>query len=130
MFSVAPLYASILGVGTSRRPCRRFKLRVILRHLGPVYDVPPGFDVVRTSILIIEVVGVLPNVHAEDRFGAVHQRTVLVRRRDDFQFAVLTLDQPGPATAESTSAGGGEFLLKPAKAAKCRLDIIGEFATR
>src|SRR5689334_14944329 len=37
-------------------------------HLGPVDDVPPCADVVGTAILIFQVVRVLPDIDAEDRF--------------------------------------------------------------
>ena len=36
-------------------------------HLVPVDDVPPGREVVGPPVLVVEVVGVLPNVDAEDR---------------------------------------------------------------
>ena len=49
-------------------------------HLGPVHHVPPRGEVVGATVLILQVVGVLPDVGAEDRRGlAVHQRVVLVR---------------------------------------------------
>src|SRR5262245_17089221 len=35
-------------------------------HLVPVDGVPPGGDVVGAAVLIVEVVGVLPDVEAED----------------------------------------------------------------
>lgn len=39
---------------------------VVLDDLVPVDDIPPGVYVVRTSVLVLQVVGVLPNVQAQD----------------------------------------------------------------
>src|SRR5690242_6301426 len=51
-----------------------------LLHLGPVHDVPPGVDVVRALVLVLQVVGVLPDVDAEQRRLPVGDRVVLVGR--------------------------------------------------
>src|ERR1043166_5840232 len=48
-------------------------------HLTPVHDVPPRPDVIGTTILVLQVVRVLPHVEAEKRRLAVHQRIVLIR---------------------------------------------------
>ena len=53
--------------------------------------------------MVLEVVGVLPDVDAEDRSLAFHQRVVLVRRRDDREAATVG-DEPGPAGAEALDA--------------------------
>src|SRR5579862_4561456 len=67
-----------------------------LINLRPVDHVPPGVDVVRPAILVLQVVRVLPDVDAEDRVLAVHQRTVLVRGALDGQL-VAAADHPRPA---------------------------------
>src|SRR5688572_21207508 len=56
-----------------------------LVHLRPVHDIPPGIDVVRPAILVLEIVGVLPDVDTEDHLLPVHQRAVLVGRALDGQ---------------------------------------------
>src|SRR5688500_1583535 len=62
---------------------------VELRSDGvPVDDVPPRGKVVRTPVLVVEVVRVLPDVDPEDRRLPLHHRGVLVRGRDD--------REPGP----------------------------------
>src|SRR5436190_4101980 len=53
------------------------------RDLGPVNDVPPRVDVVRALVLVLEVVGVLPDGDAEERGLPVGARPVLVGRGDD-----------------------------------------------
>src|SRR5215208_6317361 len=53
--------------------------------LGPVHDVPPGVDVIGPAVLVFQIVGVLPDVDAEDGLFAFHQRAVLVRGALDGQ---------------------------------------------
>src|SRR5579884_4531102 len=56
-----------------------------LGDLGPVDHVPPGLDVVGPAVLVLEVVGVLPHVDAQQRRLALADRVVLVGGRDDRQ---------------------------------------------
>src|ERR1700676_23225 len=51
----------------------------------PVDDVPPGIDVVGAAVLVLQVVGVLPDVDAEQRRLSVGDRVVLVCAADDRQ---------------------------------------------
>src|SRR5260221_14447589 len=69
-------------------------------HGIPVDHLPPRVDVVGPLILVTQVIGVFPDVDAEERRLASHQRTVLVGAVHDLEFAVGQ-HQPGPATAES-----------------------------
>src|SRR5216683_583244 len=79
------------------RPLRR--LVVATADLVPVHDVPEGVDVLRPPVLVLEVVGVLPDVEAEDRRVATDERRVLVREAVDDQ-ALADGHQPRPAAAE------------------------------
>src|ERR1022692_301125 len=49
-----------------------------LVDLGPVHHVPPCFQVLGTQVLIFQVIGMLPDVVAEDRVQALGQRRILV----------------------------------------------------
>src|SRR5437762_5350788 len=40
---------------------------VIFRYFVPVYHVPPCLDVIGTTILVVQIVGVFPNVETENR---------------------------------------------------------------
>src|SRR6266581_2680017 len=53
------------------------------RYRSPVEGVEPRGDIVRPPVLVFQVVGVLPHVHAEDRGEVVHVRAVLVWIRLD-----------------------------------------------
>src|SRR6266446_3927177 len=85
---------------------------VILADGVPVHHVPPGFDVIGPAVLIVQIVRVLPNVHAQNRLVPLHERIVLVGRRDDFELTALVFDQPSPTAAETADARGGEFFLE------------------
>src|SRR5262249_50436348 len=82
---------------------------VVLSGFGPVHDVPKGFEIISAAVLVLQVIGMFPNVAAEHRyaFGAAdcltHQWVVLVGRGDDLQFP-LVRNQPGPAAAEAADA--------------------------
>src|SRR5690349_16548649 len=80
-------------------------------NLLPVDDLPECSDVFGTAVLILEIVGMLPDVQPEQRCLADRYRTVLVRRRNDFQ-ALFADDQPCPTTAESRSGCRVESFLK------------------
>src|SRR5579864_7510818 len=53
-------------------------LLVAAGDLIPVDHVPPGVKVLWTAVLILEIVGVLPNIVAHDRVQTVHKWAVLV----------------------------------------------------
>src|SRR6266853_3494302 len=91
---------------------------VIVRDRVPIHHVPPSLEVIGTTVLVFEIVGVLPHVDAQDRRVAIHQRTILVWRRNNFELSVLILDEPRPAAAEPAHAGGGKFFLEIIKAAE------------
>ena len=56
----------------------------------PVDHVPPGREVVGPAVLVLQVVGVLPDVDAEDGLLAFHHRVVLVGRALDRELAAAT----------------------------------------
>ena len=81
---------------------------VILRHFRQIHHVPDRLQVICAAVLVLQIIGVLPHVHAEHRLafatshGFAHDRIVLVGGRDDFQFAAVH-HEPRPA-AESAGA--------------------------
>src|SRR5438128_11335362 len=76
-----------------------------LVDLVPVDDVPPGGQVLRAAVLVLEVVGVLPHVVAHDGIVALGKGVVLVGRAHGGQLAVPGEHQPGPAAAEALDPG-------------------------
>src|ERR1043166_8768038 len=94
------------------------KRLVILRDRVPIYHVPPCFDVIGSAVLVLEVVSMFPNIEADNRCVAIHQRTILIRRRHHFEFTALIFDQPNPTAAKSTRPPGREFFLERIDAAE------------
>src|SRR5258708_37007610 len=58
-----------------------------LVHFSPVDDVPPRGEVIGAAVLVLQIVGVLPNVVAEDGVEAQAQRRGLIGRGDDLELA-------------------------------------------
>src|SRR5829696_7819445 len=100
-------------------------------HLVNVFPVDQAIaeslQIVGTAVAIVDVVGVLPDVAAEDRRGAVDQRAFAVRGLGDFELAVLDR-QPAPAGAELTDAGGGEIGLELLETAEVFGDLLFQTA--
>src|SRR6266852_2942074 len=73
---------------------------VHLGHVVPVHQVvEESLEVVGPPVAVVDVVRMLPDVAAEDRLGAMHQRVLAVRRLGDDDLAVLD-GEPAPAGAE------------------------------
>src|SRR3954453_19836479 len=104
------------NAGDSASPAARCLVTTV--HCIPVDHVPPGGEVVRSAVLVLQVVGVFPYVVAEDREVAVRQGVVLVGGADDRELAVAARDEPGPATAESFHSGVVELRLEGLEVAK------------
>ncbi len=78
-----------------------FRGGVKLGDFIPIHHVPDGLKVVRAAILVVEVVGVLPDINAKDGFVAVHQGAVLVGGGYDGERTAAIHNQPCPAAAET-----------------------------
>src|SRR6266550_1058341 len=94
----------------------------------PVYDIPPGVEVIGAAILVLKVVGVLPNVVAHDGIVAVHVRAVLVGSRRDLQLATPVKDEPCPAGTKAFDTRVVEGGLEGVERAECTLDGTGDSA--
>src|SRR5260370_24003851 len=100
-----------------------------LVDLIPVNNVPPGRQIVRPSVLVLEVVGMLPDVIAQDRVQTLRERVVLVRCRDDLQLAAIE-HQPAPARAELLRRRLVEQLLEVRERSEGCLGLVGDRARR
>src|ERR1039458_5483613 len=113
-------------------------LRGLLAGLGvgealvdfvPVDNVPPRGEVVGAAAVEFQVVGVLPDVVAEDGVEAIGEGTVLVGGGDDGELAGLE-DEPAPAGAELLGGGLVEELFEALEVAEVGLDLGGDVAMR
>src|SRR5262249_55063028 len=100
-----------------------------LVDLSPVDDIPPCGDVVGASVLVLEVIGVLPHVETEDDLLAFHQRAVLIRCAFDGELRAIG-DYPRPAASESSNRRLRELILERLEAAKRSVQRIGNRAAR
>src|SRR5438876_9629376 len=91
---------------------------VVLCDGVPIHPVPPSLKVIGASVLVIEIVGVLPGVDAEDRRVAIHQRTVLIWRRNTFELSILVFNQPHPPATKTAHASSSKLLFEFIKAAE------------
>src|SRR3546814_7078189 len=90
----------------------KFSGAEVLRREVPVHQmVEEGLDEVGAPVLIVEIVGVLPDVAGEDWRLAVRQGGVGVAGADHLQ-VIAVLHQPDPAAAELAAALGLELFLK------------------
>src|SRR5208283_5209597 len=78
----------------------RLLLAEELRDVFPIDQVvDEGLEVVGTAVAVVYVVGVLPDVDAEDRLAAMDERALPVLGLGGFDLAVLQ-GEPRPARAE------------------------------
>src|SRR6266851_1300682 len=106
------------------------RLLVALGDGLPVDRVEPGRHVVRALVLVLQVVGVLPHVHAEDGRHAVHVRAVLVGVALDRELAARVGDEPSPAAPELAHCSLGELLLERVVRTEGAVDGVADAARR
>mmetsp|Transcript_168 Transcript_168/g.561 ORF Transcript_168/g.561 Transcript_168/m.561 type:complete len:248 (+) Transcript_168:1387-2130(+) len=96
-------------------------------HVGPVHDLPDGLDIVRSHVLVLKVVRVLPGVDAKERSSALQR--VLVRHGLDIQLVgLLVVPQPAPAAALKPDRGLGQGSLELLQRTKVLVDLGQEGA--
>src|SRR5262249_44963818 len=101
---------------------------VHLLDVFPVYQmIEKRLDVIRPPVAVVDIVGVLPNIAAQNRFGAVHQRVLAIRRFSHSNLAVLD-GQPSPSGSELSDASGNELLLHLVIGTKVFGDLLLEIA--
>ncbi len=64
--------------GSVLTPTLRLLRQVVGVDRVPVHHIPKGGNVVRTAVLIMQIIGMFPNVQTQNRHMSVHQGTVLV----------------------------------------------------
>ena len=113
-----------VAVGDSRRSVDE----VFFSEL-PVDGAPEGIDVRSTVVLVVNVVGVFPNIAGEDGLNLFGQRIAGVVGLHNLQLArVAVLDEPGPAGAEVTDGSLSELLLELFEGTEGGLDFVSDTA--
>src|SRR5689334_5847558 len=95
-----------------------------LVDLIPIYDVPPRRKVLGTPVLILQIVGMLPNIISHNGMMTIYDGVILVGGLYHFQLSRISPYKPHPSTAESIGAGVVKLLLELFEAAKCFFDLI------
>ena len=103
---------------------------VALRDLGPVHHVPPGGEVIGATVLVFQVIGVLPHIVAEQHAAAVHHRRVLIGPVDHRKLPRAIDAHHRPAGAELRQAGAVDRLLQLVERAEVAVDRRAKFAAR
>src|SRR6266496_636482 len=105
-----------------------FKSFVAVIDFFPVHYVPPGGEIFGTSVVVFQVVGVLPDIVAENREEALRERIVLVRRRNDLHLTAGLPGKPDPSAAELFCAGFVEFGLEVIEVTEGFCDRVADWA--
>ena len=79
---------------------------------GPVDEGPEGGEVGGAAVLVVEVVGVLPDVEGEDGLEAAGDGVAGAGLLGDGERAVRRGGEPDPAGAEEPDALGDEVVLE------------------
>ena len=94
----------------------------------PVHNVPPGREVLGAAIVVFEIVGVFPNVVAENGEQALGDWAVLVGRADDLHCAAGFAGEPDPSAAELFDTSLVELGLEIFEIAESFIDDFGDRA--
>mmetsp|Transcript_14257 Transcript_14257/g.35930 ORF Transcript_14257/g.35930 Transcript_14257/m.35930 type:complete len:255 (-) Transcript_14257:209-973(-) len=100
---------------------------VSLFDVLPVDDLPDGLDVVWPHVLVLEVVGVLPNIDSQQRHST-GERVLVWHRLHKELLGVSVQPQPAPAAALDADGHGGELLLEVVQAPEILVDLGQELA--
>ena len=85
-------------------------------HYSPVHNLPQGLQVRGPAILIVKVIGVLPNIESQKRTRAMGDGVIGARVLGDAQLPHLVRLQPNPTAAEEGSTFGDELVLEGVEA--------------
>src|SRR5690606_5795071 len=87
-----------------------FVIGVVFGYFIPIDDIEESRDIVGSSVLVIEIIGVFPHINSQDRsplaFGYGHQGIVLIGGRAYAHFPTVMDTKPCPSR---TKLGSGCF---------------------
>src|SRR5690606_16026531 len=95
---------------------------IAVAHHIPVDDLPELLQVIRTAVLVVEIVRVFPYIKSQDRRQTFGQRVSCIRLLLDREFAVGILGQPDPSRTENGDTGSIELLLELVERTKLGVD--------
>ena len=95
---------------------------------SPVEDLPEGGEVGGAAVLVVEVVGVLPDVEGEEGLEAAGYGVAGIGLLGDDEGAVGIGGEPDPAGAEEADAFGYELVLEGFEAAPLLYNLLAKRA--
>ena len=111
-------------------PTNRSRLRKLFVHEVPVDHVPPSRNIIRTAVLIFQVVGVLPHIQ---RQGAALAHLLTgeswLAVGENLEFSILC-HQPRPTAAKTLQRRIVKLLLELVERFEFLLNGLGELARR
>src|SRR5437764_5784622 len=106
----------------------RLQLCQVLPDKIPVHEmVEKGLDEIGPPVLVIEIVGVLPDIAGQEGRLPERDRVDPVQGVRDLEFTLVG-DEPGPAAAELIDRGLLELLLELVHVAEIALEGLREVA--
>ena len=83
----------------------------VLRYLVPIDNIPPVGNIFGSTVLVLQVVGVFPDIQSENGEHdlvscSLHQRVVLVGSSHELEFISLLVDTDPDPTGSKEGAGG------------------------
>ena len=104
----------------------RFHQGIPLIHGRPVDDAPERFDIVGPHVLVLQVVGVFPDVEHEQRDRAPGDVELMIARLKNNQPRDRFVGEDAPAVPLNLRGGGREVGFQLVERAELRVDIGGE----
>src|SRR3989344_1435347 len=93
-----------------------------LSNLVPINHLKKILNIFRPSILIINIISMLPNINYENRLffirTNVHHKIILIRRFVNHELSRLINSKPRPARTKNSRRSLGKFLFKILKVTK------------
>ena len=109
---------------------RLFSCCVKLVYFVPVDHWEESFDVVRTNVAVFHVVGMFPNVQAQDWFFTFWDWCVLVCCWSHFKLTFFVNNQPCPSRTETSCCCRSKCCLEFFEWTKCCIDCCCKFCWR
>jgi len=117
---------SLLTAGLERTLASLVALESVLNPL-PVDKVPPSSNILRTAVLAINVISMLPNIDDKKSLTlALDNRVGAIMAALNAELAVLTKNQEDPTTAKVAHSSSGESLLELIKVTETGIDLLLE----
>src|SRR3989344_6056574 len=100
------------------------------RYLLPINQVPPRFRVIAATILIKQIITVLPQVQDKNWPVAICERAILIRSLAYLQRTVLGNYKPSPSGTKNIQRDICKFFSETVKASECLNNGVGQFTFR